>query len=87
MRCLPCDKGQGIIGPNLTDDFWIHGKGTLMDIAAVITSGVPEKGMPPWGPVLSADELRDVAVFVHSIHGSNPSGAKAPQGDKQEFKD
>ena len=88
-KCVAChgDKGQGVVGPNLTDDFWLHGTGTLKDIAAVVTSGVPEKGMPPWGPVLAADELRDVVAFVHSLHGSNPPGAKAPQGEKQEYKD
>ena len=88
-KCIPChgDKGQGVIGPNLTDDFWIHGKGTLKDIAAVVTSGVGDKGMPPWGPILTVDELRDVVAYVHSLHGSNPPGGKEPQGEKQEFKD
>lgn len=88
-KCIAChgDKAQGVIGPNLTDDYWIHGKGTLKDIAAVVTSGVPDKGMPPWGPILTADELRDVVAFVHSMHGSKPAGAKAQQGELQEFKD
>ena len=88
-KCLAChgDKGQGLIGPNLTDDFWIHGTGTLADVAKVVTTGVPEKGMPPWGPVLTADELKDVVGFVHSLHGTNPAGAKPPQGNQAEFKD
>jgi cytochrome c oxidase cbb3-type subunit 3 len=88
-KCFAChgDKGQGVVGPNLTDDNWIHGKGTLKDIEAVVTTGVPDKGMPPWGPVLTPDELRDVVIFVHSLHGTNPAGAKPPQGEKQEFKD
>lgn len=88
-KCLAChgDKGQGLIGPNLTDDYWIHGKGTMKDVAAVVTTGVPDKGMPPWGPILTPDELTDVVAFIHSLHGSNPAGAKAPQGDKQDFKD
>lgn len=88
-KCVPChgDKGQGVIGPNLTDDFWIHGKGTLVDIASVVTVGVGDKGMPPWGSILNQDELRDVVAFVHSIHGTNPPSPKEPQGEKQEFKD
>lgn len=88
-KCFACHgaKAEGLVGPNLTDDYWIHGKGTLKDIAAVVTAGVPEKGMPPWGPLLTAEEIRDVVAFVHSVHGSNPVGAKAPQGEKQEFKD
>lgn len=88
-KCVACHgaNGQGVIGPNLTDDFWIHGKGTLKDIASVIATGVPDKGMPPWGPLLTAEEQRDVGGFVHSIHGTNPAGAKPPQGEKQDFKD
>ena len=82
-KCLAChgDKGQGLIGPNLTDDYWIHGAGTPQDIAKVISEGVADKGMPPWGPILTPDELRDAVAFIHSIHGSNPAGAKPPQGE------
>lgn len=81
-KCAAChgDKGQGLIGPNLTDDHWLHGTGKLSEIAAVIRDGVPDKGMPPWGPILTPDELKDVTVFIRSIHGTNPPGAKEPQG-------
>lgn len=87
-KCLAChgDKGQGIIGPNLTDDFWIHGNGSLKDVAQVVAIGVPEKGMPPWGSVLTPVEMKDVVAFVHSLHGTNPAGAKPAQGIQQEFK-
>lgn len=88
-KCLAChgDKGQGLIGPNLTDDFWLHGKGTLLDVQTVVANGVPEKGMPPWAAILTPEEMIDVVAFVHSLHGTNPANAKAPQGEKQEFKD
>ena len=88
-KCVAChgDIGQGVIGPNLTDDYWIHGQGRIQDIAEVVATGVPDKGMPPWGPVLSADEARDVVVFIRSLHATNPPNAKAPQGDKYEFKE
>ncbi len=88
-KCLAChgEKGQGVVGPNLTDDYWLHGKGTLKDIAAVVVTGVADKGMPPWGPILTADELKDVVAFVHSLHGTAPANPKAPQGEKQDFKD
>lgn len=88
-KCLAChgDKGQGLIGPNLTDDFWIHGAGTLKDIATVVTNGVLDKGMLAWGTMLKPDELRDVVAFVHSLHGTNPPQPKAPQGNQQEYKD
>ena len=74
------DKGQGGIGPNLTDDYWLHG-GKLAQIAATITNGVSDKGMPPWGPMLSGEQIKSLAVFVKSLHGTNPPGAKAPQGE------
>lgn len=84
-KCAACHgvQGQGQIGPNLTDDFWIHGNGSAADIAKVVNDGVTEKGMPPWGMVLKPDELNDVVVFVKSIRGSNPAGAKEPQGTQQ----
>ena len=83
-KCAPCHgpEGQGTIGPNLTDDYWIHGKGTHVDIAAVIKTGVPDKGMPPWEGQLSAQELKQVTVFVASLGGTNSANPKPPQGQK-----
>ncbi len=81
LRCAVChgDRAQGVIGPNLTDDAWIHGKGTLTDIYAVIDAGVLAKGMPAWGRQLSPIELRQVAAFVGSQRGKAVPG-KAPEG-------
>jgi cytochrome c oxidase cbb3-type subunit III len=88
-KCFAChgDKGQGIVGPNLTDDYWIHGSGNLQDIAAVVSNGVLDKGMPPWGPSLTPEELSNVVAFVYSLHGTHPGNPKAPQGQKQEDND
>jgi cytochrome c oxidase cbb3-type subunit III len=88
-KCFAChgDKGQGVVGPNLTDDYWIHGQGTIVEIAEVVTQGIADKGMPPWGPLLTPDEIRDVVAFVRTLHGTNPANPKAPQGEKQEFKE
>lgn len=81
-KCSACHGPnlQGAIGPNLTDKFWIHGKGTRLDIVKVIREGVTEKGMPPWGPVMKKEEIYAVASYILSKQGSNPSGAKAPEG-------
>lgn len=86
-KCAAChgDKGQGLIGPNLTDTYWMHGKGTSQDIAKAIADGIPEKGMPPWGAILTPDELVNVTAFIHSIKGTNPPGAKEPQGEAYEL--
>ena len=80
-HCLPChtDNGRGLVGPNLTDDFQIHGA-TRMDIFTTVKNGVPEKGMVAWGLVLKPDELTAVAAFVSTLRGTNVAGGKAPEG-------
>ena len=82
--CAACHGNdlQGMIGPNLTDAFWMHGKGIGKDIIQAIKEGVPEKGMPPWGPVLSDDQIMALTAYILSKQDSNPAGAKPPQGDK-----
>lgn len=80
-KCAPCHlEGQGSIGPNLTDDSWIHGGGKLMDIYGVVSEGVAEKGMPAWSRQLSPAELRQVVAFVGTLRGKNMPG-KAPEGN------
>jgi cytochrome c oxidase cbb3-type subunit 3 len=80
-RCAAChsEKGQGNIGPNLTDTAWIHGQGRLMDIYQTVADGVSSKGMPAWQRQLSPTELRQVVAFVGSLRGQNVPG-KAPEG-------
>jgi cytochrome c oxidase cbb3-type subunit 3 len=81
LRCSPChgDRAQGTIGPNLTDNAWIHGQGTLTDIFNVVDQGVLAKGMPAWGKQLSPIEVRKLAAFVGSQRGKNVAG-KPPEG-------
>ena len=82
-NCAPCHRadGGGVIGPNLTDEYWIHG-GTLADIYKTISEGVLAKGMPNWGKMLKPDQVSAVAVYVGSLQGTNPPNPKASQGDK-----
>lgn len=84
-RCTPCHgvKGEGIVGPNLTDDNWIHG-GKISDIKKVIEEGVLAKGMLAWKGQLSDEELLNVTLFVWSLRGTNPPNPKAPEGEKFE---
>jgi len=81
-QCASCHAadGGGLIGPNLTDRFWIHGKGTYPDLFNLITAGVLDKGMPAWGGMLRRDDLLAVMVHVKSLVGTKPAIAKAPQG-------
>ena len=82
-KCASCHgaHGEGLIGPNLTDDAWIHGDGKTAAVFQVVRDGVAEKGMPPWGTMLAADELMNVAAYVRTLRGSNPANAKPPQGN------
>lgn len=83
-RCTPChgEHGEGIVGPNLTDEYWLHG-GKIKDVFKTIKYGVPEKGMIAWEKSLSAQQISDLANYVLSLQGTKPAGAKAPQGDKE----
>lgn len=83
QSCVPChgDHAQGVVGPNLTDDYWLHG-GKINDLFKTIKYGVQAKGMPTWEKQLSPKQISDVANYVKSLHGTNPAGAKEPQGEK-----
>lgn len=80
--CAAChgDVGQGLIGPNLADEFWING-GSEEDIYRNIAEGVPTNGMPAWNVSLSPEEIAGTMAFVISLAGTNPPGAKEPQGE------
>lgn len=82
--CAPChgDHAQGNVGPNLTDDYWLHG-GKINDLFKTIKYGVLAKGMPTWEKQLSPKQISDVANYIKSLQGSNPAGAKEPQGTKE----
>ena len=82
--CTPCHgpEGQGLIGPNFTDNYWLHG-GTINDVFKTIKYGVPQKGMISWQSQLSPSDIRDVANFILSLVGTvpkNPPAPKAPEG-------
>ena len=84
--CVPCHRadGGGVIGPNLTDDFWIHG-GKPTQILQTISAGVLDKGMPAWAATLKPDDLPAVAAYVMSLHGTHPAAPKEPQGAEEKW--
>lgn len=84
MACHRKDGGGNSIGPNLTDEYWLHG-GDVKQVFHTIKNGVVEKGMPAWGKSMSPQDVRDVTFFIMSLQGSKPANAKAPQGEL--FKD
>ena len=84
QTCVACHRadGGGTVGPNLTDEFWLHG-GAPEKIYKTITEGVPDKGMVAWGPQLGPDRVQAVTAYVISIRGTNVPGGKPPQGERE----
>jgi cytochrome c oxidase cbb3-type subunit 3 len=82
--CSPCHgaAAQGLIGPNLTDTYWLHG-GQVTQVFTTIVKGVPAKGMPSWGRAIPPEELAALVSFVRSLQGSNPPEARPPQGQAE----
>lgn len=82
-NCVACHgaAGEGGVGPNLTDDYWIHGGG-IKNVFKVVTYGVPEKGMISWKTQLRASDIQKVASYILTMQGTNPPNGKAPQGEK-----
>jgi cytochrome c oxidase cbb3-type subunit 3 len=80
--CAAChgQRGEGIIGPNLTDNRWIHGYGPG-DIFKAASEGFPTKGMPAWGAIIGPDRTRKAAAYVLTLKNTNVAGGKAPQGE------
>ena len=80
-NCAACHgyKGEGTIGPNLTDKFWIH-DGGLKGIFYSIKYGWVEKGMKSWKDDFSPIQIQNIASYIKSIEGSNPPNGKAPEG-------
>jgi cbb3-type cytochrome c oxidase subunit III len=85
-NCASCHgkEGQGGIGPNMTDDYWLRGAG-MSNIVHTIKVGVPAKGMISWQPVLKEQEILEVASYILTLHGTNPPNPKKPQGEKVDY--
>ena len=81
-NCSPCHvaDGGGNVGPNLTDDYWLHGGG-IKNIFKSIKYGWQDKGMKSWKDDLSPKQIQEVASFITTLRGSHPAAPKAPQGD------
>jgi len=79
--CFACHgkKGEGGVGPNLTDDYWLHG-GSINDVFKTIKYGWPEKGMKSWKDDYSPGQIAQIASYVKSLGGTHPDNPKAPQG-------
>lgn len=83
-NCVAChgDRGQGLVGPNLTDKFWIHG-GSINNVFKTIKYGVPEKGMISWEKTMTPKQMSELSNYILSLQGTNPPNPKAPQGSQE----
>lgn len=79
--CVACHgvNGEGLVGPNLTDQYWIHG-GDIKDLFRTVVNGVPEKGMLSWKNQLKPKEIQEVTSYILTLQGTNPANAKPAQG-------
>ncbi|WP_310397755.1 cbb3-type cytochrome c oxidase N-terminal domain-containing protein [Hymenobacter sp.] len=83
-NCAPCHgaNAEGKVGPNLTDDFWLHG-GEVNHVYKTIKYGIPSKGMVAWKGKLSGKQILQVTSYALSLLGSQPANPKPPQGEKE----
>jgi len=81
-NCVAChgQNGEGLVGPNLTDNYFIHGN-TIKEVYLVIQNGVTEKGMLSWKAQFNPKQIEEVASYVLSLVGTTPANPKAPQGN------
>lgn len=81
-NCMACHApdGGGGVGPNLTDEYWLHG-GSIKDIFRVVKYGVPTKGMIAWESQLSPLQMAQVSSYIKDFGGTTPAAPKEPQGD------
>ena len=81
-NCVACHlkDGGGSVGPNLTDDYWLH-KGSMNDIYNTIKAGYPDKGMQSWSGQFTPREISFLASYIKILRGTKPAAPKAQQGE------
>jgi cytochrome c oxidase cbb3-type subunit 3 len=80
-KCAPCHRPDagGLVGPNLTDDYWIHGS-KFSDNVRTIWNGVKEKGMLAWKEQgMKPSEVIEVASYIYTLRGTHPPNPKPPE--------
>ncbi len=81
-NCATCHRADagGLVGPNLTDDAWLHG-GKPTDIFKTVNGGVEKTAMIAWGPSLGQEKVQSVVAYLLTLKNTNVAGGKAPQGN------
>lgn len=81
-KCAAChgQNGEGGVGPNLTDKYWLHG-GDIQSIFKTVKYGVPSKGMISWESQLVPKEMQQVSSYIYTLEGTDPANQKEAQGE------
>ena len=80
-NCASCHgvDGGGLVGPNLTDDYWKHVR-SIEGIATVIENGAGNGAMPAWKTRFShPNQIVLTAAYVASLR-QKPVAGKGPEG-------
>ncbi len=82
-NCVTCHAANagGLVGPNLTDEYWIHG-GRPDQIYTTITDGVTGRAMAAWGPQIGIDNVQAVTAYLLTIRNTHVSGGRPPEGER-----
>jgi len=87
--CSVChgQKGEGLIGPNFTDLYWIHGDSitntiSIKNLYQVLITGVITKGMISYKDQLTPTQMQQVLSYILTLQETSPPNQKAPQGVK-----
>lgn len=85
--CKVCHgaNGEGLVGPNMTDDYWIYGN-DIKNIFTTVKYGA-KNGMKSWKDELNPVQMQQVSSYIKTLQGTNPPNQKEPQGDKYELED
>jgi cytochrome c oxidase cbb3-type subunit 3 len=81
--CAPCHRADagGQVGPNLCDDYWIHGSNYVDNLRTII-NGVPAKGMLTWRGVLNPNQIKAVSSYIYTLRGTHPKNPKPPENQQ-----
>ncbi|TNE46739.1 MAG: c-type cytochrome [Deltaproteobacteria bacterium] len=82
-RCSQCHgtAGEGGIGPNLTDNYWIHGPKAKNMFRVIRYGGREGKGMIAWGKKLKYQDMIKLVAYVTTLRGTKPANPKPPEKD------
>jgi cytochrome c oxidase cbb3-type subunit 3 len=72
-NCASCHRrdGGGDIGPNLTDEYWLHG-GDIKSIFKTVRHGVTGTNMIAWEGFISPEKMKNVSSYILTLQGTNP---------------